>query len=319
MPVDPALVPILEAAAAAPARRDPSTPIAQLRAIADEMMQTMFIGLAEPGPEVADITDHVVPVDGGEITVRVYTPAGDGPFPGHVYFHGGGFWLGALDQFDNVCSELAAGAECVVVSVDYRLAPEHKFPTAPEDCYAALLWTFEHAAALGIDPGRVSIGGGSAGGNLTAVVALMARDRGGPSLVLQVLEIPVTDLTMSSPSIAENGEGYLLTKAAMEQYRDFYLADPGDAKDPYASPLLADDLSGLPPALVTTAEFDPLRDEGEAYAARLAEAGVPVTQRRFEGHVHGSGSMTSLVPSAREWRDATIDALRNAYRSSISP
>lgn len=313
MPVDPALAPILEAAAAAPAGRDPSTPIAQLRAIADEMMQTMFIGLAEPAPVVGDVTDRVVPVDGGEITVRVFTPDGEGPFPGLVYLHGGGFWLGTLDQFDARCKELCAGAGCVVVSLDYRLAPEHKFPTAPEDCYAALSWTVEHAGELRIDRARLAVGGESAGGNLTAVVTLMARDRGGPPILLQVLEIPVTDLTMSSRSIVENGEGYLLTRTAMEQYRDFYLADPGDAKNPYASPLLADNLSGLPPALVTTAEFDPLRDEGEAYAARLAEAGVPVTQRRFEGHVHGSSAMTGLVPSARDWRDLTIDTLRRAY------
>jgi acetyl esterase len=181
-------------------------------------------------------------------------------------------------------------------------------------CYSALLWTVAHADELQIDPSRVSIGGGSAGGDLAAVVAMMARDRDGPPLVLQVLDIPVTDLTMSCPSVVENGEGYLLTREAIEQYVDLYLEDPSDAKNPYASPLLAEDLSGLPPAIVMTAEFDPLRDEGEAYAARLAAAGVPVTHRRWLGHVHGSSGMTGLLTSACEWRSEVIDAMRAAYQ-----
>ena len=313
MPVDPALAPILEAVAAHPPAAE-GVSVDELRDAANSLMEAAFISLGEDPPEVAHVQDRVVPVHGGEITVRVYTPFGEGPFPGHVYFHGGGFWLGNLDSADSGCRQTCLGAECVVVSVDYRLAPEHKFPTAPEDCYAALLWTVEHADDLGIDASRVSVGGASAGGNLAAVVSLMARDRGGPPLVLQVLEIPVTDLTMSHASVEENGEGYLLTRRAMEQYRDFYLADPADATEPYASPLLASDLSGLPPAVVMTAEFDPLRDEGEAYAARLAEAGVPVTQRRWAGHVHGSSVMTKLVPSATDWRAAELDAIRDAYR-----
>jgi acetyl esterase len=314
MPLDPALVPIVEAVNENPPASDPTQTVQQQRDVAHGYMQQSFVALGEPAPEVGAIDDRTVPVDGGEIAVRVYTPKGSGPFPAHVYFHGGAFWLGELDHFDTGCSELCAGAECVVVSVDYRLAPEHKFPTPVEDCYAALLWTVAHADELGIDPARVSIGGGSAGGNLTAVVAMMARDRGRPPLVLQVLDIPVTDLTMSCPSVVENGAGYLLTREAIEQYVDFYLEDPDDAKDPYASPLLADDLSGLPPAVVMTAEFDPLRDEGEAYAARLADAGVPVTQKRWLGHVHGSVAMTAIVPSAREWRDEVVEALRAAYR-----
>jgi acetyl esterase len=312
MPLDPALVPIIEAVAAQPPA-DRDLPVEQLRDAAHTMMEAAFIALAADPPEIAGVRDQAVPVADAKITVRIYTPRGEGPFPCHVYFHGGGFWLGTLDSFDNGCREVCAGARCVVVSVDYRLAPEHKFPTAPEDCYAALCWTVAHADDLEIDVSRVSVGGASAGGNLAAVVSMMARDRGGPPLVLQVLEIPVTDLTMSQPSVEENGEGYLLTRTAMTQYRDYYLADPGDAKEPYASPLLAPDLSGLPPAVVMTAEFDPLRDEGEAYAARLAEAGVPVIQRRWDGHIHGSSAMTALVPSAREWRAAEIAAIRDAY------
>jgi acetyl esterase len=312
MPVDPALVPVLDASREVPAP-EPGLSVAEKRAFAHGVMQQSFLALAEPGPDVAAVADRTVPVDGGEIGVRVYTPDGDGPFPAHVYFHGGGFWLGDLDYCDITARELCAGAGCVVVSVDYRLAPEHKFPTGAEDSYAALGWAAAHAEELGIDPDRISVGGASAGGNLAAVASLMARDRGGPPLVLQVLDIPVTDITMACASITENGEGYLLTKGAIEQYCDYYLADPADAKNPFASPLLADDLSGLPPAVVMTAEFDPLRDEGEQYAERLATAGVPVTAKRWNGHVHGSLSMTALIPSARDWRQAVIDALRAAY------
>ncbi len=315
MPVDPAIQPILDAVAAAPAP-DPTLPIEALRANAHRMMELSFVALAEPGPEVASVVDKAVPVDGGEITVRVYTPFGAVPHPAHVYFHGGGFWLGTLDHFDSSCRELCIGAACVVVSVDYRLAPEYKFPTAPEDCYTALCWVVQHADALGIDPGRVSVGGGSAGGNLATVVALMARDRGGPPLVFQVVEIPVTDLTMSHGSILENGEGYLLTRSAMEQCRSFYIEDELDLENPYASPFFADDLSGLPPALVMTAEFDPLRDEGEAYAQRLADAGVPTRQKRWIGHIHGAAAFTSILPSAREYRSEVIAALREAYATA---
>jgi len=311
VPLDPVLVPICDAAAAAPAQ--PGGSIAERRAQAHEMMQTSFLALSEPGPEVASVEDRVVAVDGGKIAVRIYTPAGDGPFPAHVYFHGGGFWLGDLDFSDGTCRELCDGADCVVVSVDYRLAPEHTYPTAPEDAYAALLWTVDHASELNIDVARVSVGGASAGGNIAAVVALMARDRSGPPLVCQILEIPVTDLTMSQPSIVENGEGYLLTRDSMEAYRSFYLADPADAKEPYASPLLATDLSNLPPAVVMTSEMDPLRDEGEAYAARLRDAGVPVSAKRWDGQVHGSSSMTAILPSARAFRSEVIRALREAY------
>ena len=311
MPLDPVLVPICAAASAAPAQRGGS--IAAQRARAHEMMQTSFLALSEPGPVVASVEDRTVPVDGGEIVVRVYTPAGEGPFPGLVYLHGGGFWLGDLDFSDSTCRAFCHGAECVVVSTDYRLAPEYPFPIPTEDAYASLCWAVAHAAELGIDATRVAVGGASAGGNLAAVVALMVRDRSGPPLAAQLLEIPVTDLTMSQPSIIENGEGYLLTRTAMESYRSFYLTDPTDANNPYASPLLADDLRNLPPAIVMTAELDPLRDEGEAYAARLRNAGVRVVAKRWDGHVHGSASMTAILPSARDWRDEVIGALREAF------
>jgi acetyl esterase len=255
-----------------------------------------------------------VPVDGGEIAVRVYEPGGDGPFPCHVYFHGGGFWLGNLEMSDASCRATAVDAGCVVASVDYRLAPEATFPVPAEDCFTALRWVVDHAAELHVDAGRVSVGGASAGGNLAAVVALMARDRGGPDLVLQVLEIPVTDLTMSQESVRSNGVGYLLTTTSIEQYTSYYLADPADATNPYASPLLAPDLTNLPPAVVMTAELDPLRDEGEAYARRLAEAGVPVEATRWDGQFHGSQTMGKLIPDeVAAYHAAIVAALRKAY------
>jgi acetyl esterase len=313
MPVLPALQPILDAMAASPAAPADAT-VAEARATAHAMMEMSFSALSLPGPDVASQADHQVPVDGGEITVRVYVPEGTAPFPCHLYIHGGGFWLGNLEMSDDFCRAVAVGADCVVVSVDYRLAPEVRFPVPAEDCYAALRWVVDHADELGVDASRISVGGGSAGGNLSAVTALIARDRGGPALVFQVLEIPVTDLTMSSPSVQENGEGYLLTRNAMAQYHDYYLGPDGDAKDPYASPLFADDLTGLPPALVMTAEFDPLRDEGEAYAARLEEAGVPVTLTRWAGQFHGSQMMGKLIPDeAAAYLDQVCAALREAY------
>ncbi len=319
MPLDPRLQPIVDLMNGQDPPDDTGLSVAELRERAHAGMELSFLALGEPGPDVASIVEHRVAVGAegvpaGEITVRVYTPFGDGPFPGHLYLHGGGFWLGTPSQFDNICQTIAEGAGCVVASVDYRLAPEYRFPVAPEDCYAALGWFADRADELDVDATRISVGGGSAGGNLSAVVALMARDRGGPPLVFQVLEIPATDLTGSHPSIEENGEGYLLTKAAMQQCVDYYLAEPGHAEHPYASPMFADDLAGLPPALVMTAELDPLRDEGEAYAERLRAAGVPTVSRRWEGQFHGSQTMAKVIPDAvAEYADMVTTALRKAY------
>jgi acetyl esterase len=319
MPIDPRLQPVVDLMNAQPPADDTGVPVAELRARAHAGMELSFLAMGEPGPDVASIVEHRIPVgaegvEPGEITVRVYTPFGEGPFPGHLYLHGGGFWLGNPSHFDDLCQAVADGAGCVVASVDYRLAPEFTFPAAPEDSYSALLWFVDHADELNVDADRISIGGGSAGGNLSAVVSLMARDRSGPPIVFQVLEIPATDLTGSHPSVEENGAGYLLTKDAMQQCVDYYLADPGDAKHPYASPMFADDLTGLPPALVITAEFDPLRDEGEAYGRRLQEAGVPTVIRRWDGQFHGSQSMSKVIPdTAAEYRAMVVAALREAY------
>lgn len=240
----------------------------------------------EPEP-VARVENRTIPGPAGEIPVRIYTPQGSGPFPALVFFHGGGWVICNLDTHDGICRSLANGAGCVVVSVDYRLAPEYKFPAAPADCYAATQWVAKNAAELNADASHIAIGGDSAGGNLSAVVAQMAREQGGPHLVLQLLIYPATDFRMNTPSIEENGTGYFLTKDDMTWFTNHYLNGEEDKVNPLASPMLASDLSNLPPALIITAQYDPLRDEGELYGQKLKEAGVPVTISRYEGVIHG--------------------------------
>ncbi|HEY5822279.1 MAG TPA: alpha/beta hydrolase [Propionibacteriaceae bacterium] len=258
--------------------------------------------------------DHHVPVDGGTIVVRSYRTAdATRTRPAHVYLHGGSFWLGSVADYDPICRWYAGATDAVIVSVDYRLAPEHPFPTGLEDAYAALVWVVEHAVELGIDPARVSVGGFSAGGALAAAVAILARDRGGPAVVLQALESPILDLTLGEPSVTEFGIGYGLTRASLVEAYGFYLPEPDQSRDPYASPLLAPDVSGLPPAFVLTCECDPLRDEGEAYAHRLSGAGVTTQLYRAPGLVHGSIYLTRFLPAARRAVAQTVAALRAAY------
>ncbi|HEU5227638.1 MAG TPA: alpha/beta hydrolase [Ktedonobacteraceae bacterium] len=255
----------------------------------EQVRQAIKAEIAEYGePEaVARVENRTIPGPGGEIPIRIYTPQGSGPFPILVYFHGGGWVVCDLDTHDGICRSLANRAGCVVVAVDYRLAPEHKFPAAPEDCFAATKWVAENAAAINGDPTRIAIGGDSAGGNLTAVITQMARDQGGPAIIFQLMNCPCTDFSMTAPSIERNGEGCGLDKADMIWFMNHYLNNESERKDPLASPLLAADLSGLPPALIITSEYDLLCDEGEAYGHRLKEAGVPVTISRYEGMIHG--------------------------------
>ena len=223
----------------------------------------------------------------GQLAVRVYRPAGaTGPLPLVVNFHGGGWTIGSLDSTDWVCSHVALGTRAVVVSVEYRLAPDHPFPAAAEDCYAALVDVVGRAAEFDADPARVAVMGDSAGGNLAAAVSLMARDRGGPRIAHQGLIYPAVDLTMSSPSIEENAHAPILTKADCLAFRNHYLGGQ-DQKQPYASPLFADDHSGLPPALIQVAEHDPIRDDGHRYAEKLRAAGVPVRLTQYAGMPHG--------------------------------
>lgn len=277
----------------------------------DTKMQREMIPI-EPEP-VAQVVNGAIPGPAGQIPVRIYTPAGSGPFPALVFFHGGGWVICDLDTHDGLCRSLCNGAGCAVVSVDYRLAPEHKFPAAPEDCYAATRWVAEHAPEINADPDSIAIGGDSAGGNLTAVVAQMARDRDGPPLVFQLLIYPATDFTFDGPSLHENADGYFLTTDDMDWFTNHYLNSNADRTNPLASPMQADDLSDLPPALVITAEFDPLRDEGEAYGQQLQEAGVDVTISRYSGMIHGFVSRDPVMDKGRQARAECAMALRAAF------
>jgi len=242
---------------------------------------------ALPAEEVARVEDLRIPNGSHQVPIRVYSPAAGGPNACLLYFHGGGWVVCDLDTHDSICRAIARRAQAVVVAVDYRLAPESKFPAAVEDCYAAVAWVAQNAARLNVDARRIAVGGDSAGGTLSAVMCLKSRDEHGPRIALQILVYPVTNLAaFDTPSYAEFADGYHLTRAEMEWFRGHYLAHPDDARNPYASPLLAPDLGGLPPALVITAECDPLRDEGEAYAKRLAEAGVQTACTRYVGMIH---------------------------------
>ena len=240
----------------------------------------------EPEP-VGNTVNRSIPGPLGDIPIRVYTPEGTGPFPALVYFHGGGWVAGDLEMVDPLCTMLINRAGTVVVSVDYRLAPEHKFPAPLMDCYSATQWVSDNAAKLNVDPRRIAVGGDSAGGNLAAAVSVVARDRGTPDLAFQVLFYPVTNMDYETASYRENGVGYFLTTDMMRWFWGHYLESADVGRDMRASPLLMQDASGLPPTFVVTAEFDPLRDEGEAYAEKLLEAGNEVTVRRYEGQIHG--------------------------------
>ena len=279
------------------------------------VVRQMYAAMPVQSPleAVARVEDRTIPGPTREIPVRIYTPDGRGPFPVLVFFHGGCFVFGGLETHDATCRSLSNAASCAVVAVDYCLAPESKFPAATEECYAAARWVTQTGTELHLDPSRVAIGGDSAGGNLAAVVALMARERGATPLVQQLLIYPVTNHTFDTASYSENAKGYLLTRDMMVWAWQHYLAEDADGQSPLASPLRAADLSGLPPALVITAEFDPLRDEGEAYAARLRDAGVPTRCTRYDGMFHGFFSMSDGIGKAKQAVAEAGQALRAAF------
>jgi acetyl esterase len=260
-----------------------------------------FASNPEP-PELESAKPLSIPAPHGSIPARIYTPKTlrkkNGLAPCLVFLHGGGFVIGNLDSHDVVCRKLAHEGEMIVISVDYRLAPEHKFPAAPEDAIAATKWVADNAKRLGVDAARIVVGGDSAGGNLAAVVALAARDGDGPKLAGQVLVYPATDFAMSHPSHSEPETSILLTHSVIKWFCNHYLNGNGDIDHWKASPARAKTLAGLPPAYVLTAGADPLRDEGAEYAARLKEAGVPVTYRHFPGQFHGFFTMGKLLPQA---------------------
>jgi acetyl esterase len=308
MPLDPAAAALLEQIEAAGL-----PPLNEMAPADARLAADGFIELAGPGEPVADVTDRVIPGPGGDIPVRIYTPEGEeAAWPCLVYLHGGGWVLGNLDSVDAICRILANRAGCKVVSIDYRLAPEHKFPAPLDDGYAAVEWVRDHAAELGVDPQRLAVGGDSAGGNLSAAIALKARDEAGPALRYQLLVYPVTDYHFGTASYQDNADGYLLTRDMMEWFWGHYLPSDDHGGNPLASPLRAADLSGLPAAMVVTAEYDPLRDEGEAYADRLEAAGVPVERARYDGLIHAFWQMPAVFPAALEVADAAGVALRKA-------
>jgi acetyl esterase len=280
--LDPEIQPIVDLMAAAAPPAWEHVPIEQARSAHDR--ETAVMG--GPGEEVAEVRDIAVPGPGGQIPVRVFRPAGEGPLPLVAYAHGGGWALGSLDGFDPLCRALANDAGAVVASIGYRLAPEHPFPAGLDDVRAAVRWLAANARELGGDADRVAIAGDSAGGNLATVTARRLRDEGGPALRFQALVYPVCDSALNTPSYRESADGFGLTAASMKRFWELYL-DGADGRDPDASPLQAPDLSGLPAAFVLTVRDDVLRDEGEAYARALEAAGVPVTLRRYDGAVHG--------------------------------
>lgn len=314
MPLHARLAPLVTAPAAPETAQ--SLTVAERRALAHAAFETNVLPLTGDGPELWSVTDHEVDVDGATIPVRLYRPSDAPDLPAHVYFHGGAFWIGTIEHFDMLCRRMARDAQCAVLSVGYRLAPEHKFPTQPEDCFAAVRWLADRGPELGIDPARLCVGGASAGATLAAAVTLMSRERGGPALVGQVLEIPLTTLLIDpdDPEL-DFADGPPLDRSGGEVVRAMYLADPEDASHPWASPLLATDLHGLPPALVMTAEYDLVTPTAERYAQRLIAAGVPVVVRRWLGQMHGTQHLESLIPDeAAAYHQMVVDFLRAVHQ-----
>jgi len=268
-------------------------------------------------PQVDRVYERAAAGPHGPIPLRVYRGAGTadmGPLPVHVYYHGGGWVIGDLDSHDWICRKIANAAQCAVVSVDYRMAPEHVFPAAFDDAHAALCWVAENGGGLRIDPARISVGGDSAGGNLAAAVAIAARDAGGPRLRAQILVYPATDLAMTGGYYGRFTEGPALTDDAMRWFIGLYIPDAAQRTDWRASPLLAKNLKGLAPAFVLTAGIDPLCAEGEAYADRLEKEGVPVTKASYPGQLHGFLSNAKWLPKANNAIDEIASALKTAFR-----
>lgn len=292
MPLHPQVEGLLKEMGAAP-------PISSMTVADARALGSGMAALAGESIPVADVRDISIPVDGGTIGARVYTPEGAGPHPVVLFFHGGGWVICDLDTHDNIARAITRDAAAVVVAVDYRMGPEFRFPTAPDDCYAATRWVVHHGAELHVDQARLAVCGDSAGGNLSAVVTQMARDAGGPAIAFAALIYPGTDMTASDGSIVENAKGYFLEHDDMEWFMGHYLTDD-ERYHPKASPGLNPNLAGLPPCFITTCEFDPLRDQGEAYGAALRAAGVAAENKRYDGLIHGVCNMTGVVDGGRE-------------------
>lgn len=271
----------------------------------EAMVKARKVFVAEP-PPLARVENREIPGPAGAIPIRIFADSTKGPLPILLYFHGGGWVIGSLDTHDDLCRRLAIHSGCLVVSVDYRLAPEHKFPAAVDDSVAALRWVARHGAEIGGDASRLAVGGDSAGGNLAAVLAQVARDQGGPPIRFQLLVYPATAHDLEAPSMKANAKGFFLEVEGIRWFLNHYFNGPEDVENPLASPLRARSLAGLPPAYVITARYDPLCDEGEAYAKRLRESGVKTEHRRYEDLIHGFFTMTIT--------DRTNEAIRDAAR-----
>lgn len=310
MPLDPRIRTFLEQTGlltqAGSAPREPEILLAESRASMNKVTV-----VPDSKPDI-HIENRMIPGPKGDIPIRVYTPEGIGPFPILVFFHGGGWVAGNLDTHDAGCRYLCREVGCLVLAVDYRLPPEYKFPTGLEDCYAATCWMAAHATQFRGDSTRIAVGGDSGGGNFAAVIALMSRDRSGPTLLFQLLLVPVMDFRLTTPSWRDY-DGYMMTKEEFLIARDFYLSNEEEQSHPYAAPLLAPDMHGLPPALIITAECDPVRDGGEYYGHRLLEAGVPTTISRYDGMAHGFMGMRALVPQADQALSEAVQVLQAAF------
>lgn len=314
MPIHPQCKAVLDTMAAQGGKPlEESTP-EEIRATRAQNAEAMM-ALAGPEQPVARVQDRTIPGPGGPIPVRVYWPVTGKKLPALVYLHGGGWVFGNIASVDRTCRNLANSAECVVVNVDYRLAPEHKYPAPAEDAYAVVAYVAAHPDEFSADASRIAIAGDSAGGNLATVACLMARERGGAKPVFQLLIYPVVAYDDDRPSVAKN-DGYLLNRAVMRYFWNHYVSSPEEARQDFASPLNAKSLAGLPPAMVTTAECDPLCDQGEDYAHRLQDFGVPVTLRRYDGAIHAFFQMGAVIDSGRQAVADAAAALRHAFSTS---
>ena len=306
MPVNPKIQYFLDQMNTMPLSMDQVTPEAMRSSESSGLMALQ----KEP---VEKVEDRTISLAGRNIPIRIYTPKSEGPYPALVFYHGGGWVLGSIESHDAVCRELANLAACVVISVEYRLAPEHKFPSAVDDAYESLEWVASRAAELGIDPDRIAVGGDSAGGNLATVACLIAKERHGPRVVHQLLLYPSAGPAADYPSMTENGEGYLLTREMMGWFQSHYLQSAEDRSHPYLSPILSNELEGLPSATILTAQYDPLRDVGIAYAEKLQSHGVEVFHKNYEDLIHGFANFTSFVPEARQAVADGTEELKKAF------
>lgn len=317
MALDPQTKALLDEMAETEAPPPWEIPLADLRAAFNELSDALAIA----GPEVRRVEDRSIPGPHGPIPIRLYWPklaagAASDPLPVFVHFHGGGFVLLGIDQYESLSQTICQGAQCIVVAVDYRKAPENRFPKPVDDCWTATQWAAEHAASFGGDAARIAVGGDSAGGCLAAVIAQQAKAAGGPKLAFQLLIYPVTDLRGETESYREFAEDHLLTREMMQWFTDSYLNDDAEKDDPRASPLRAADLSSLPAAYVLTAGYDPLRDEGAAYAEKLKAAGVPVTLRNYPNQIHAFWSFGGRIDEAATAHEEACAALRQAFGTS---